>query len=112
MDIDPIGGGRDVRGSSSEFVIGGTAMMYWYGHDMGWWGYVGMAILTAVFWVLVLGSLVALVKYVTDRQHTQRETRYEQASAADVLASRFARGEIDEAEYRDRAAVLREAGRG
>lgn len=87
-------------------------MMYWYGHDMGWWGFVGMAILTAVFWVLVIGSLVALVKYLTDHKHTQREMPYESVSPADVLAARFARGEISESEYRDRAAVLREAGRG
>ena len=61
-------------------------MMFWYGHGMGWWN--------------------------TDYQHTQWEVPFGSVSPADVLATRFAWGEISESEYRDRLTVLREAGRG
>jgi putative membrane protein len=85
-------------------------LVYWYGHDMGWWGYIDMAVLMAVFWVLVLGSLAALVKYLLGNRSTIAKSSPEPASPADVLASRFARGEITESEYRDRITVLRECG--
>jgi len=85
-------------------------LVYWYGHNMGWWGYADMAVLMAVFWVLVLGSLAALAKYLFGSRFTRAKSSSEPASPADVLASRFARGEINESEYRDRIAVLRECG--
>ncbi|TQR85700.1 SHOCT domain-containing protein [Mycobacterium hodleri] len=85
--------------------------MYWYGHDMGWWGYVDVALLMAVFWILVIGSLAALVKYLFASGSAKGRTTREPGSPAEVLAVRFARGEIDESEYRERVAVLGECGR-
>ncbi|MET0474520.1 MAG: SHOCT domain-containing protein [Mycobacterium sp.] len=86
-------------------------MMYWYGHDMGWWGYASVAILMAVFWVLVIAAIAAMAKYLVADRPQQRDAFFASASPDDVLAARFARGEINEAEYRDRVAVLREAKR-
>ncbi len=86
-------------------------MMFWYGHDMGWWGYAGMAIPMVLFWALVIVGITALVKYLTDDRRSQRDVPFESASPAEVLAVRFARGEISETEYRDRIAVLRESAR-
>jgi putative membrane protein len=85
--------------------------MYWYGHDMAWWGYASMAILTAVFWVLVIVGIAAMAKYLMVGRPSRRNAFSESASPDDVLAARFARGEINEAEYRDRIAVLRESRR-
>jgi putative membrane protein len=101
--------------ASGEWVVTysqskGTNMMFWYGHDMGWWGYAGMAILMAVFWALPIGGIAALVKYFIDDRPVGPDTPSESASPADVLAGRFARGEISEKEYRDRLAVLHEYG--
>ena len=86
-------------------------MMHWYGGGMGWWGAVGVVLLVALFWALVLGSVVVLVRYLVDGHNSRRDVPLESTSPADILAARFARGEIGESEYRDRLAVLREAHR-
>ena len=83
--------------------------MFWYDHDMGWWGYAGMGIGMVLFWVLLIVGIVALVKYATgDRRLEQPPI---EPSAEHILAARFARGEISETEYRERMAVLREPAR-
>ena len=82
-------------------------MMFWYDHDMGWWGYAGMGISMVLFWALVVAGIVALVVFVSgDRQSQQQPPSPEQ-----ILAARFARGEISETEYQDRLAVLRDPAR-
>jgi len=96
----------DAKGHAIE----GAIMMHWYGDDMGWWGYGTMAIVTAVFWALVIIGMIALVKYLSGDDQTQRDAPLS-SSPADVLAARFARGELSETEYRDRIAALREVGR-
>jgi putative membrane protein len=80
--------------------------MYWYGHDMFGWGNPLALIATAVFWAAVIYGIVALVRYAgRNRKHASGPA---QASAAErLLAERFARGEIDEDEYRRRLATLR-----
>ena len=79
-------------------------MMYWY-NGMSGWGYALMAVSMVVFWGLVIAGVVLLVRFVgSDRR------RPEPPSQADdprrILAERFARGEIDEADYRQRLKVL------
>jgi putative membrane protein len=96
-------GNDDDGGSASRGVI----MMFWYDHYMGWWGYAGMGISMILFWALVVAGIVALVVFVSgDRQSQQQPPSPEQ-----ILAARFARGEISETEYRDRLAVLRDPAR-
>lgn len=81
--------------------------MFWYGHDMGWWGAAAMGIGMVLFWALIVGGIVALVMYlVGDRRNQPPST-----SPGQILAERFARGEISETEYRDRVAVLRDPSR-
>ena len=85
-------------------------MMFWYDHNMGWWGWAGMGVGMVLFWALLIAGTVALVAYVTrDRQDRQilPET-ISTTSPEQVLAARFVRGEINETEYRDRLAVLRD----
>ena len=79
----------------------------WFDHNMGWWGYAGMGAGMVLFWALVVAGIVALVVFVSgDRQKQQSPPSPEQ-----ILAARFARGEISETEYRDRLAVLRDPAR-
>jgi putative membrane protein len=82
-------------------------MMFWYGHDMGGWGYAGMAIGMFLFWALVLGGIVALIRVAGG----DRGNGYSEPDARQILAVRYAHGDITETEYRERLAVLREHAR-
>ncbi|WP_396928251.1 SHOCT domain-containing protein [Mycolicibacterium sp.] len=84
-------------------------MMFWSDHDMSGWGYTGMAIGMVLFWILVIVAIIALVRSSTGNTPTRTVVQsppYTE-SPEQVLAARFARGEIDEAEYQQRLAVLR-----
>ena len=87
--------------------------MYPYGDHMSGWGYAlgitGMALFLAV---LVL-AIAATVRYL-DRKRGESLPPTPLApppTAEQVLAERFARGEIDADEYRQRLDTLRQAGR-
>lgn len=74
-------------------------MMYW-GYGSGW-GYLVMAVSMVLFWGLVIGGIVWAVRATTGPR----------ASGAGpdprtILAERFARGDIDETEYRGRLNAL------
>ncbi|WP_166845611.1 SHOCT domain-containing protein [Isoptericola sp. BMS4] len=77
-----------------------AAHPYGAGGGPGWW------IVFPILWFLLVATVVVLI--------ARRARRYGPpwarggAGGADVLGERFARGEIDEAEYRQRLAVLRE----
>ncbi|MFZ1176074.1 MAG: SHOCT domain-containing protein [Mycobacterium sp.] len=84
-------------------------MMFWDDHDMGWWGWAGMGVGMVLFWALIIAGIVALVAYINgDRQDRQIPPQPTSTSPEQVLAARFARGEINETEYRERLAVLRD----
>ena len=71
-------------------------MWDWTGHMDGWWW---LAVpLMLVFWALVVWGVVTLVRG-RDRDAPDR--------AEDILAVRFARGELDEAEYQRRRDLVR-----
>jgi putative membrane protein len=72
-------------------------MMYWFGTDIGGWGYALMIVSMAAFWGLLITAFVVF---------TRSDDRSESAPE-NLLAQRFARGEIDEAEFHDRRAALR-----
>ena len=82
-------------------------MMWWYGNDMGGWGFVLMTVSMVSFWALIIFGAIALVRYLDPpgRFAPPRPT------AEQVLAERFAGGEIDVAEYRERVDVLRDGAR-
>jgi len=79
-------------------------MMFWYDHDMGWWGYAGMGIGMILFWGVLIAGIIALVVFISGNRRTSQAA----PSPEKLLAERFARGEITETEYRDRLAVLRD----
>ncbi len=67
------------------------------------WGYVAMMFGMLVFVALLFGAGVAL-----SRGERRRGVPALTSSPEEILAGRFTRGEIDEGEYTDRLAVLRE----
>ena len=82
--------------------------MMWTDHDVSAWGYAWMAIGMVIFWALLIAVVVAMVRYLA------RPDRPVGAAPADrplspeqMLAERYARGEIDEDEYRRRLETLR-----
>jgi putative membrane protein len=77
-------------------------MMWWYGPGMNGWGYVLMTASMVLFWALVIFGVIALARYLgrADRATAAQPTPEE------VLAERFARGEINEDEYQHRLEVL------
>lgn len=81
--------------------------MYWYGPGMGTWGYVLMTLSMIVFWGLLIAGAVALIRYLS-RSATRPEISPARAPEQ-VLGERFARGEVDEDEYRRRLDTLRES---
>jgi len=83
------------------------AMMGWY-HD-GSWGPGGWLLMTLSM-TLVWGGLIAAVVVLFRSDHRAAQGPAHPAAPSHpelVLAERFARGEIDEGEYRLRLEVLR-----
>jgi putative membrane protein len=90
-------------GVAGPSVVFGDLMMFWFGDGMSGWGYGLMVAGMVVFWALVVLGVVGLVRYLAgvDRSVLPRQV------AEQVLAERFARGDIDEPEYRQRLDGLR-----
>lgn len=90
--------------------------MMWYG-DMGGWGYVLMTISSLAFVALAITAVVALVRYSgragqqTGRAGQQTGTSYGAPTPEQLLAERFARGDIEADDYRQRLEALRASGR-
>lgn len=74
--------------------------MFWYGHDVNGWGLALMVISMVAFW----GVLASL--FVGNPLRAWR-TSAATTTPEQVLAGRFARGEIDNEEYASRQAALR-----
>lgn len=80
-------------------------MMYW---DHGSWGagdWLAMSLMMVVFWGAVIALVVWLVRSARSDQRTERPAP-PAPSADEVLAERFARGEIDDEEFTRRRELL------
>jgi putative membrane protein len=80
-------------------------MMYWADGSWGWGGWLVMVTLMIAFWGLLAWVAVALLRAAKDRPNQQDSSGNRSPEA--VLADRFARGEIEEDDYRQRSDVLR-----
>jgi putative membrane protein len=78
----------------------------YFDHDMGWWSYAGMGIGMVVFSAAILFGIIVAVMYAV-RDRSAIAPPPQSPTAEQILAARFARGEIDEAEYGHRMALLR-----
>ncbi|MFE0579675.1 MULTISPECIES: SHOCT domain-containing protein [unclassified Streptomyces] len=83
--------------------------MFWYDHGMGGWGWVAMSLGMVLVAALAVAGVVLLLRSV-DRLASGPARPPATPSAQQVLADRFARGEIDEEEYEQRLDTLRAHG--
>ncbi|WP_259471663.1 SHOCT domain-containing protein [Streptomyces shenzhenensis] len=87
----------------------------WY-DGWGWGGWFLMLVITVLFWAVAIAAVIALVRYLTAARRGPQagpppasgDLGWGSRRAEDLLAERFARGEIDEEEYKRRLALLRE----
>ena len=82
--------------------------MMWNYDGMGWVGWLIMAVTALAFWALVVFAVVALFRGT--RTDTTCSRHSEDFDARQILDQRFARGEIDAAEYHARQDVLLRSG--
>lgn len=80
-------------------------MMFWYGHGVGGWGWWMMSVGMVLFWALIAIAAVLIFRALDRSRDSARAPAG--PSAEQLLAERFARGEISEEEYRSRLVVLR-----
>jgi putative membrane protein len=84
-------------------------MMMYGDNGWGWGGWILMTFGMVAFWALVITAVVLAVRWlVTQRGAASGAPVTGQSRAEELLAERFARGEIDDNEYRNRVALLRE----
>ena len=93
-----------------DMCWGGNRWMGNGGYGGGWgWGWIVTAVVLILFFAVVITAIVLAVRYLTGAGHDghgQSPTRAR--TAEDVLAQRFARGEIEDTEYRQRMTALRD----
>lgn len=82
-------------------------MTHWWGSAMTGWAWIAVTTAVIFFWGLVGSGIAALVRYV--RGHDRASSR---PTPEQLLAERYARGEIDETEYRRGLDNLKAAGTG
>lgn len=73
--------------------------MLWWHNGLSWWGWLSMSLVMVGFWAFVIWAAMSLFRSTGAPDGGTRE-------AKDILAERFAAGEIDEVEYRERLGVL------
>jgi len=83
--------------------------MYLYGEHMSGWGYALGIIGMVLFWAVLVLAIAAAVRYL-DRKRRESFPP-PPPTAQQVLAERFARGEIDADDYRQLLDTLRRAER-
>ena len=81
--------------------------MFWWSQQGDSWSFALMSISMLLFWGLVILGIVALVRGLARSGRPTDSAGMRRPTADEVLAERFARGEIDEPEYRSRKAALR-----
>jgi putative membrane protein len=88
-------------------------MMYWYDHGVSGWGWFAMSVSMVLFWALLITAAVLLFRALgRSHEHTHTHTPTPATPTPEqILGERFARGEIDEEEYRRRLGALHDGPR-
>ena len=67
------------------------------GWGMGWFG----GIFMIVFWILILVGLVFVIKWLVQATAKEGPSGQSGSRAMEILKERYARGEIDKAQFED-----------
>lgn len=86
--------------SNSGWGMGPGMMGNW---GMGWFGMIFMMI----FWVLVIVGLVLLIKWLIQTTSSGKTAQQTDSRAVEILKERYARGEIDKAQFESMKKDLR-----
>ena len=81
--------------------------MNWNDNGMHGWGYGLMGISMLLFWALAILAVVLLARYLGGQGRQTLTAQPVQRTPGQILAERFAHGDIDDEEYRRRTNVLR-----
>lgn len=81
-------------------------MMFWYGNHTSGWGWALMTIGMAAFWGLLIIGIVLLSRSTPSTAAPPAQPPAP-STPEQLLAQRFATGEIDETEYTGRLVALR-----
>ncbi len=84
---------------TSQAALAAPAVMHGWGY--GWPG--PWFLLFPLFWIVVIGLFI----FLGPRRWRRNHDWHQEQGAESVLRERYARGEIDETEYRQRLEVLR-----
>jgi putative membrane protein len=96
-------------------VLIAAAIWFLYNHNAGRWtgngrwgmGYDhmmggGMGIVMIIFWIVLIGALILLVSGAINGIRAFQKKEGEMQTPLEILKQRYARGEIDRAEYEDK----------
>jgi len=78
--------------------------MYWTHHMMGRGGGLGMVL----FWVIVIVLVALVIKWIVPKANKREKSQDDSSAPMDILRQRYARGEIDKAEFKEKKKVLKE----
>jgi putative membrane protein len=84
--------------------------MMWVGDEWTWGSWALMALSMVAFWALVAVVGLVLIRALRDGQTGGPPAGGRAPSAEQILEERFARGEIDLAEFEHRRRALRSSG--
>jgi putative membrane protein len=77
--------------------------MLWYAPGTSGWGFALMTVGTVLSWALIIFGVIVVVRHLTAGGDRRRKVR---PTPDELLAERFARGDIDEPEYHQRLDAL------
>jgi putative membrane protein len=96
-------------------VLIAAAIWFIYRHSAGMWisngrwgmGYHhmiggGMGIVMIIFWIFVIGAFILLISGAINGIRASQKNNDEMQKPLEILKQRYARGEIDKAEYEDK----------
>ena len=100
-------------GVSAALIAGGIWLLYRHNAGMrlgsGWWGVGyhsmmggGMGLVMLIFWVVLIGALVLLVSGLINGIRGSQANHDDFRKPLEILSERYARGEIDKAEYEEK----------